>query len=687
MPVKHNVNVRCVIPILFLVCLVGCSSQSPKTSATSPVPAAPADPWVITDYTPANLNPGLLWNGLIGMRFLPRGDREIYLIDNYERTGEEKIRKWKDQNAAMFMVGDNFINPVTGHDFKQTLDLKTGNCEIQWKGEDPTAGRYIVKGKLSIDPSRAIITEVWTISTERVCTISVSRSRDSSGTPRGSTGQFQNEYELNANGKKLLVQERQGGSAASGWNPNEGYSFKGETRLRTPFVFQRTILDPTAPSVKLTNNGWQTDIEIDGPVEDQQFIRSALFYLRGAIHPGGKMSVSPMGLSSDIYNGHVFWDADIWVFPALALIDPERAKAILNYRSRMLPAAAKEFDQWIRNGRPLLGKTMDDVANRPQPSAQNLDDAPQPPVRGGFGIGKQHPYLPAWKGGAKFPWESSVSGMETIFGPSRFQHHITGSVAWSQALGSSLDLTPEANAAVIRSGAAKFFEARSSKPGVGGKLELLFTMSPDENHIGDNDLYTNLLAQWATGKQYKLPQDDKSFLTYDNDALRGYKQAAAVLSIYPLQYPPAEKQARQMMERFAGKVTKNGPAMTDSIHSIIWARLGEKDKAYKAWHDSWKPFVKPPFLLFSEKRNSSRTYFTTGAAGSLQAVLYGFAGIRIDDKKAPEAQWSMPLRNGKVLSIAPNLPKEWKKLTLKNLTILGKKYTFEIEGDRVKVRG
>jgi len=217
-------------------------------------------------------------------------------------------------------------------------------------------------------------------------------------------------------------------------------------------------------------------------------------------------------------------------------------------------------------------------------------------------------------------------------------------------------------------------------------------MSPDENHIGDNDLYTNLLAMWCQNQgkwpakpTYKLPKDSQTFLTYDNDGLRGYKQAAAVLSIWPLQYPPAEAQAKAMMERFANKVTKNGPAMSDSVHALIWARLGEKEKAYAAWHNSWKPFVKPPFLLFSEKRSSSRTYFTTGAAGSLNAVLYGFAGIRIDDKKAPGAQWSTPLKNGKVLSIAPNLPKEWKKLTLKNLTILGKRYTFEIEADRVNV--
>ena len=182
-----------------------------------------------------------------------------------------------------------------------------------------------------------------------------------------------------------------------------------------------------------------------------------------------------------------------------------------------------------------------------------------------------------------------------------------------------------------------------------------------------------------------MPQEEKCLLTYDNEALRGYKQAAAVLGIYPLQNLTAESQAQVMMDRFAAKVTKNGPAMSDSIHALIWARLGEKDKAYEAWRNSWKPFMKKPFLQFSEKRNASRTYFTTGAAGSLQAVIYGFAGFRIDSKKSPDAKWSTNLNNGQVLSISPHLPNEWKKLTLRNFTILGKRYSFTITNDTVRV--
>jgi len=386
------------------------------------------------------------------------------------------------------------------------------------------------------------------------------------------------------------------------------------------------------------------------------------------------MSISPMGLSNSVYNGHVFWDADIWVFPALALIDPDRAKAIPDYRLRMMKQAQTNWSLWYEE-RPTANGKMG-----PQP----IEGVPAP--------------------GIKYPWESSVTGKETVPGPSKFEDHITGSVAFSISQAAALGLATSSTAVQIMGLADGFYRQRATFEK--GIYEIKDVVSPDENHTGDNDLYTNLVAQWCENRgtwdevkaraamaqartfwaPYKLPKDDKTFLTYDHDPMRGYKQAAAVLSIYPLQYPPAEAQVKPMMDRFADKAIKNGPAMTDSIHALIWARLGEADKAYDEWRDGWQPFVKPPFLLFSEKRNQSRTYFTTGAAGCLQTVLYGFAGLRIDSKPAPGAQWSMPLKNGQILSIAPHLPKAWKKLTLKNLTILDRRFTFEIANGKVNVK-
>ena len=423
---------------------------------------------------------------------------------------------------------------------------------------------------------------------------------------------------------------------------------------------------------------WETDIEIDGPVEDQQAIRSFMFYLRMAMHPKGSMSVAPYALSNTTYNGHVFWDADTWVFPAMVFVDPDRAKIIPEYRQRLTTQAMKNFGEWLDQGRPT-GKE-----NLGRPELEKMDISP----------------------GAKFPWESSISGKETVPGPSKFQDHITGSVAWSYRMARALALTSPRHDLVTLAG--QYYSWRSEVGQIG--REIKGTMSPDEFHIGDNDLYTNLLAEWCVngGKfapavsppltpsprtnivergftRFKLPRDEKSFLTYDGDPVRGYKQAAAVLAIYPLQYPPAEKQALTMLDRFEGKVTKNGPAMSDSIHALIRARFGDAGEAYKTWHESWKPFTDHAFMLFSEKRSKDSTYFVTGAAGSLQSVIYGFLGFRIDYQKEPGAVWTKQLKGGYWLSIKPNLPPAWKKVTFKNFHVLGKRYTLTATHDSATV--
>jgi trehalose/maltose hydrolase-like predicted phosphorylase len=369
-----------------------------------------------------------------------------------------------------------------------------------------------------------------------------------------------------------------------------------------------------------------------------------------------------MGLSSTQYNGHVFWDADIWVFPALALINPSLARQIPDYRLATVPQARRNFDEWIKAGRPTG----------------------QGNVSQGEGEGP----------GVKYAWESSVTGKETVPGPSRFQDHITGSVLWGLDQATALGLADPAKVNQTGREAGAFFLARSELNKDGWR-EIKGTMSPDEHHTGDNDLYTNLLAEWTltrfypeqdwSFKGFKRPQDEKGFLTYDNDALKAYKQAAAVLAIYPLQHPEAVKQARTMMERFEEKVTENGPAMTDSVHATIWARLGESDKAYAAWHESWQPFTKHPLLLFSEKRRKPVTYFITGAGGSLQSVIYGFLGFGLDSSKEPKAAWSLQLDEERWLNVRPNLPKAWKSVKLRNFTVKGRRYTLTATQERATV--
>ncbi|MDR3690201.1 MAG: hypothetical protein P4L46_12530 [Fimbriimonas sp.] len=635
---------------LLSMALVGCQSGSaPSSSVASTTPAAkaPLDPWLLTTLDPNVQTPALLWNGSLGFRIGRDGGAKgqpFFSIEEYDTSGEEKIRTLASPLPNGFLI-DGKPLPITG-EYRQTLDMKTSLLTTHFR-----SGGAVIDCVAVLDPGKRIVGEEWTLAG------GVSSGIDFDLGPYGKMA-----------GANLVAKNIEVGPSkmlGKFWA-----KAKIESTIKVDYVLTlanspngalilnargaKISLSPVAapaPDVvdfadvqqsaeKTWANRWKTDIEIDGPVEDQQAVRSFLFYLRSAVRHDNQadldvMSISPFGLSDAMYNGHVFWDADIWVFPALALLDPVAAKAFPDYRFATIVGAASEHR------------------------------------------------------GVHYPWESSISGKETVPGSSRHELHISGDVAWMLKQAAALGLTDPAHAQDVLHGVDVFYKS-ISKP-VHGTRELGIpkVMSPDENHIGDNDLYTNLLAQWVsdggkwvvhgpsdTAPVYYLPKDATSFLTYGNDPLKAYKQAAAVLSIYPLQYPPAEAEAKTMMERFAGKVIKNGPAMSDSVHALIWARLGEREKAYETWRTSWQPFTDHPLMLFSEKRTKATTYFTTGAGGCLQTVLFGFLGFRLDSVSEREAAWSTKLQGDCWLSAKPNFPRQWKSVRLRNFTVLGRKFSL-----------
>ena len=84
---------------------------------------------------------------------------------------------------------------------------------------------------------------------------------------------------------------------------------------------------------------WETDIVLDGDPELQRVVHAMLFYLLASADSGTSMGIPPMGLSSAGYYGHIFWDSDTWMFPALLLTHPDVAHSMVAFRARTLPAA------------------------------------------------------------------------------------------------------------------------------------------------------------------------------------------------------------------------------------------------------------------------------------------------------------------------------------------------------------
>jgi trehalose/maltose hydrolase-like predicted phosphorylase len=89
---------------------------------------------------------------------------------------------------------------------------------------------------------------------------------------------------------------------------------------------------------------WQSRILIDADDDRWQALAdAAFFYLNSSVHPSAPSSTSIFGLATwhdyHYYYGHVMWDIEAFCVPPLALLQPDAAYTLLEYRSQTLRAA------------------------------------------------------------------------------------------------------------------------------------------------------------------------------------------------------------------------------------------------------------------------------------------------------------------------------------------------------------
>jgi alpha,alpha-trehalose phosphorylase len=95
-----------------------------------------------------------------------------------------------------------------------------------------------------------------------------------------------------------------------------------------------------------------SDVEVGSPDPDrdalQQAIRFNLFSLAQASARADQQGVPAKGVTGSGYEGHYFWDSEIYVAPFLTYTSPELSRNLMHFRRRMLPAArdrAREVSQ------------------------------------------------------------------------------------------------------------------------------------------------------------------------------------------------------------------------------------------------------------------------------------------------------------------------------------------------------
>jgi alpha,alpha-trehalose phosphorylase len=187
-------------------------------------------------------------------------------------------------------------------------------------------------------------------------------------------------------------------------------------------------------------------------VEIQQAIRFNLFHILQASARAEGTGVPAKGLTGQAYEGHYFWDAEIYLLPFLIYTTPRIARNLLAFRYKMLPQARARAKE--------LGHR-----------------------------------------GAMFPWRT-ISGEEAsaYYAAGTAQYHINADIMYAlrkyvQATGDEAFLR-DFGAEMLVETARLWLDLGFYSAAKGGKFCINGVTGPDEyNAVVNNNAYTNLMAR------------------------------------------------------------------------------------------------------------------------------------------------------------------------------------------------
>ncbi|MCJ7840046.1 family 65 glycosyl hydrolase [Lederbergia sp. NSJ-179] len=394
----------------------------------------------------------------------------------------------------------------------------------------------------------------------------------------------------------------------------------------------------------LTNYWDHASVEIDG---DDELSMAMYYNLYQLLQSAGKdqySNIAAKGLSGEGYEGHYFWDTEMYIQPFFLLTQPEMAKNLIQYRYNILDSA------------------------------------------------REHARIMCHTKGALYPWRT-ISGKECsgYYPSGSAQYHINGDIAYSvinyYLVTKDLDF-------IAKYGAEMIFETARLWLDAGHFYQDQFMIhdvtGPDEyTCVVNNNYYTNALAQyhlqWAV-KFYQLlqandqtavlekiqllPQEieefskaaEQMYLPYDSE-LDINPQDDSFLSkrVWDLEKTPKDqfplllhyhplhlyrhqvcKQADTVLAHFIvedaqslrtiensfhyyEKITTHDSSLSTCIFSIMAAKLKEYKKAYDYFGESAK------LDLFNTHKNTKDGIHTANMGGNYMAIVYGFAGLRIKE--------------------------------------------------------
>lgn len=407
-----------------------------------------------------------------------------------------------------------------------------------------------------------------------------------------------------------------------------------ETAAESVAAIQRSGWDALiAQHIAAWHRLWESDIVLQGNASLQRTIHSMLFYLLGSVREDLDISTPPMGLSSAGYYGHIFWDADTFMFPPLLILHPDLARPMEAFRSRTREVAQRNAH-----------------AN-------------------GFR-------------GAMYPWEAGPDGSETTprFAAQngKYENHINGDVAlagWQYWLATGDRRWLEQDCWPMVRDTADFWVSRVSYNPKQKRYEIGKVVAVDESLIGvNNDAWTNAVAKKnleiaatiarAVHRQANPKWEEIARAMY-------IPESDSALLWFPLDMHFAPERTQRAVESVLSWIRRGetGAMMGVEFYPILAAELGNRQLIGQMLGPLSTPYLRPPFQVIAETPRNRNTNFITGAGAFLQQFVFGYSGLRLTE-------------NGLEQKFRPVLPPGIQTMTLRNITVRGKRQTLVFTSNR-----
>jgi trehalose/maltose hydrolase-like predicted phosphorylase len=133
------------------------------------------------------------------------------------------------------------------------------------------------------------------------------------------------------------------------------------TRILLNILYQKTPQKIIEDNATIWSEVWNSDIELvpkTGITSEeaaatsrmQMYIRHSLFQIFSCLRSAVNATINPLNLSFVDTNGNIFFDGDLWLTPALLLLQPEVARQLLEFRYRNLEIATQLASSHGYNG-------------------------------------------------------------------------------------------------------------------------------------------------------------------------------------------------------------------------------------------------------------------------------------------------------------------------------------------------